>query len=154
MSQVDKHESSGPASSQPARAQESQTAWQREVLYHHRMRTRLSNERKYLGWLRVCLGMITLGFVVERLGLFLAQLQGTIAQDLPNLLLWAPLAIYSMGAVTIGVATWEFFADRRRITQREHHESRLLFALILLLFVFVLTIAFILWVPDLPIANM
>ena len=36
---------------------ENQTEWQRKVLYHHRTRTALGNERKYFGWM-------TLGCVV------------------------------------------------------------------------------------------
>jgi putative membrane protein len=124
------------------------TQWQRKVLYHHRKRSRLSSERNYLSWLRVSLGLITLGFVVERLELFLARFQGTSAQKLPELFLCAPYVIYFMGIVTICVATWEFFADRREIMMEERRERRLMLVLIVLILMFIVFIALLLWLPG------
>jgi uncharacterized membrane protein YidH (DUF202 family) len=126
-----------------------QTTWEREVLYHHRVRTELSNERKYLGWLRVSLGLVTLGFVVERLDLFLADASGGPPPDLAAVLLWAPLAIFGLGGLTIAVATWEFFADRGRIRALQPRRSRLLIALVLVTLVSVVVIAVLLWLPGL-----
>ena len=130
------------------KTKEEQTEWQRKVLYHQRTRTDFSNERKYLGWLRVSLGMITLGFVVERLDLFLARSQEMGTQAVSGILVWAPLIIYLTGSVTICVATWEFFRDRSRIAAEEGRKSWLLFALIFLVLVFVLLIALLLWLPG------
>lgn len=150
MNQEEKHEHSNATVSRSPKANEEQAEWQRKVLYHQRMRTHLNNENKYLGWLRVSLGMVMLGFVVERLDLFLASSRGIGPKELPDILLWAPLVIYCMGGVTIFVATWEFFSDRRQIMAEVKRDSRLLFALILLILVFVLIIALILWLSGIP----
>jgi putative membrane protein len=125
-----------------------QTEWQRKMLYHNRARTELGNERKYLGWLRVSLGMITLGFVVERLDLFLARMSDTPKPQVAGMLLWAPLMIYGLGCVTIAAATWEFFADRKRITAEEARGSCVLVALVLAMLVCVVLIAVLLWFPG------
>lgn len=140
-----------PGSSQsgpPRDAAESPATWRAKVLYHHRTRSDLNNERKYLGWLRVSLGLITLGFVVERLDLFVGQALGAAGNVEAPVLRWAPWLIYAMGGVTIAVATWEFFADRRKIMEERTRGSRLLVALILLTLVIVLLIAALLWIPS------
>jgi uncharacterized membrane protein YidH (DUF202 family) len=125
-----------------------QTDWQRKVLFHHRTRTALGNERKYLGWLRVSLGMITLGFVVERLDLFLDKTTGLTPTEVRRVLLWAPLLIYGMGCITIAAATWDFFADRKRIADEQPRNSRILVGLVLATLVCLLLIAVLLWVPG------
>ncbi|MFZ1863526.1 MAG: DUF202 domain-containing protein [Polyangiales bacterium] len=131
--------------SQPS---DKETEWQRKVLYHHRTRTALGNERKYLGWLRVSLGMITLGFVVERLDLFLARTAGLPPPQVQGVLLWAPLVIYGLGCVTIAGATWEFFTDRKRIATEQPRGSSVLLALILMTLGCVVLIAVLLWFPG------
>ena len=40
----------------------------------NRTRDHLANERTFLAWVRTALGLIGLGFVLARMGLFLAQL--------------------------------------------------------------------------------
>lgn len=141
-------EKTRPPNTSESGAEEKQTEWQRKVLYHHRTRTALGNERKYLGWLRVSLGMITLGFVVERLDLFLSKSAGLQPTEVRSFLLWAPLVIYGMGCVTIAAATWDFFASRRRIAHERPRDSRVLVGLVLATLVCVLLIAVLLWVPD------
>lgn len=41
-----------------------------------RVRDHLANERTFLAWVRTALGLIGLGFVLARMGLFLRQLAG------------------------------------------------------------------------------
>jgi putative membrane protein len=41
-----------------------------------RVRDHLANERTFLAWVRTSLGLIGLGFVLARMGLFLRQLSG------------------------------------------------------------------------------
>lgn len=122
-------------------AADDEKEWRRRMLFHQHIRTDLSNERKYLGWLRVSLGLITLGFVVERLDLFLARASDLPPTGIDPVLLWAPLAIFGLGGVTIAIATWEFFADRRRIAAEQTRGSRLLVALVLTTLVSVVAIA-------------
>jgi putative membrane protein len=45
----------------------------------NRVRDHLANERTFLAWVRTALGMIGLGFVLARMGLFLRQLAVTAA---------------------------------------------------------------------------
>ncbi len=117
------------------------------MLYLQRVRTSLGNERKYLGWLRVSLGMITLGFVVERLDLLLARATGVPPARVSPALTWAPLLIFGIGVVTVGVATWEFFSDRKRITNEQSRGSRLLVALVLMILLAMGLIALLLALP-------
>ncbi len=141
-------EKSEPPSPPPDTAAAEQREWRRKMLYHQGIRTDLGNERKYLGWLRVSIGMITLGFVVERLDLFLARASDGTSGGVGTVLQWAPLLIFGLGSVTIGIATWEFFADRRRIAAERRRGSQLLVALVLLTLVLVLLIAVLLWSPG------
>lgn len=109
--------------------------WRRRMLFNQRERTALSNERKYQGWLRVSVGMATLGFVVERLELFLHSWdrsgtgRGMSGPEHPALLL-TPLAVYGLAALTIGIATWDFLAERRRLQAEEGHRGPLLSVLV------------------------
>jgi inner membrane protein YidH len=137
-----------PLRSEPRNAAEDVVTWRAKVLYHHRTRSDLTNERKYLGWLKVSLALITLGFVVERLDLFLRRALGVSAPAPSPLIGWAPWLIYAMGGITIAVATWEFFSDRRKIAKETPRGSRLLVALILLILVSVLLVAVLLWMPT------
>lgn len=121
--------------------------WRRSVLYHQKVRTSLGNERKYLGWVRTSLAMVTLGFVVERLDLFLARALGQSPVELTPLLRWAPLLVFAVGAVMIVVATWEFFADRKRIGEGKSRASRLLDALVWLTLAAIVVLAILLLVP-------
>lgn len=126
---------------------EDMSAWQREMLYQQRTRTDLANERKYLGWLRASLALVTLGFVVERVDLFLARSRGRSMSELTSELRFAPMVIFGLGALTIGVATWEFFADQRRIDRKQPRGSWLLVTLIIMTLVSVVVIAGLLVIP-------
>lgn len=122
--------------------------WQRRMIYYQRTRTGLDNERKYLGWLRVSLGMVTLGFVIERLDLFLMRISDSAPTTIPSVLRWTPLVVYSAGALVIAVATWEFFADRRRIEAESGRKSWLLMMLILMMLLSVVVVAVLLLLPG------
>jgi uncharacterized membrane protein YidH (DUF202 family) len=114
--------------------------WRRRMLYYNRTRTELSNERKYLGWLGVSLGMISLGFVVERVDLFLARASGAARVAVP-VLRWAPLLIFGMGTLMIIIATWEFVADGRRIASGRDRRSVLRSALVWMTLVSLVAVA-------------
>jgi uncharacterized membrane protein YidH (DUF202 family) len=114
--------------------------WQRKVLYFQRIRTDLSNERKYVSWLGVSIALISLGFVVERLDYFLAAPSEQTASA-TGVLPWASRIIFALGCLTIVTATWEFFADRRRIAAELPRSSRTLIALMLTIAVTIIVIA-------------
>jgi putative membrane protein len=121
--------------------------WQREMLYQQRTRTDLGNERKYLGWLRVSLALITLGFIVERVDLFVAKSTGESPAEMASELRFAPMVIFALGAITVAIATWEFFADQRRIDEERPRGSRLQMALIVMTLVSIIVIAALLVLP-------
>lgn len=66
-------------------------------------------ERTLLAWVRTAIGLIGLGFVVARFGLFLrlvrAQPDGDIVQHVPSAILGVVLSL--IGAATAAVATWQ-----------------------------------------------
>ena len=64
-------------------------------------------ERTLLAWLRTSIGMIALGFVVARFGLFLQLVRSHTdpAPHLPSAVLGILLSL--AGALTAGVATWQ-----------------------------------------------
>ncbi len=114
--------------------------WQRKVLYYQKTRTDLANERKYVSWLGVSIALVSLGFVVERLDLFLKPVSGHTA-DAPGALPWAPRIIFALGCLTIVTATWEFFADRRRFAAETPRGSRIVVGLMMIIAVTIVTIA-------------
>jgi putative membrane protein len=46
-----------------------------------KVRDHLANERTFLAWVRTSLGLLGLGFVLARMGLFLRQIEVTAAAD-------------------------------------------------------------------------
>ena len=132
------------------RSEDERTEWESKVLYQQETSTKLMNERKYLSWVRVSLSLITLAFVVERVDLFLARSSQTMPQpQVHGVLFWAPLLIYALGSITIAIATWEFFADRKRIAKAQSPGSSLLAALIVMTLLTVVLIAVLLVAPSL-----
>ncbi len=53
------------------------TDWQRGMLYQNVQRSKLSNERNFINWLRTSVGLITLGFIVERFHVLLGAVHAT-----------------------------------------------------------------------------
>jgi putative membrane protein len=66
-------------------------------------------ERTLLAWLRTSIGMIALGFVVARFGLFLQLVRSHADPSTPAHLPSAVLGVMMSlaGALTAGVATWQ-----------------------------------------------
>jgi putative membrane protein len=66
-------------------------------------------ERTLLAWVRTAIGLIGLGFVVARFGLFLRMIRahdgGDIGRHLPSVVLGLTLAL--VGALVAAVATWQ-----------------------------------------------
>lgn len=130
-------------------AKEERHSWQQHVLYHHRVRTALSNERAFIGWLRLGIALVSLGFVVERLDLFLARMQGGSPPPVTSLMTWAPLAIYGMGSGTLVIATSKFFIDKARIESEAPLHRRTIVGLVLIALATMVLIALLLGVPEL-----
>jgi putative membrane protein len=106
-----------------------------------RTRDHLANERTFLAWVRTSLGLITLGFVLARMGLFLRQL----ALETPGISHHAASATANananahsgheymvvgvvfliFGALIAGFAAWLHDRNRRAIDLETYTPSRL-----------------------------
>lgn len=104
----------------------------------------LHNERKFLSWIRTSIALITLGFIVERFSLYLATISAYPADGgmkEPDYITLLGLAFFFLGALIILVATWEFFADRRRINGKRSESTLILDVLILAVLVFLMAVS-------------
>lgn len=109
---------------------------------------RINNERKFLAWIRTSLGLLTLGFIVERFGLFIySTISGNpkTTTQLPSFFNIITIAFFVLGGIMLGVATFEFFQDRKRINHETEESTITLDILIIctLIFLAVVSIAFI-----------
>ena len=108
----------------------------------------INNEWKFLAWIRTSLGLLTLGFIVERFGLFLYSTmsgKATSAAELPSFFNIITISFFVLGGIMLGVATFEFFQDRKRINHETEESTITLDILIIctLIFLAVVSIAFI-----------
>jgi len=94
------------------------TDWQRAMLFQNIQRTRLSNERNFLNWVRASVAFITLGFVVHRFELFASGQTEVVNGGLSSVAaFWVPLLFFTLGGVTVGLSTWEYFRVSREVDQ-------------------------------------
>lgn len=77
------------------------------------VREHLANERTLLAWVRTGVGLISVGFVVERAGAFAAGSSGDPAAASTAF----GLALVALGSLTLIVGSVEFFRNRRMITE-------------------------------------
>ncbi|MGD8618851.1 MAG: DUF202 domain-containing protein [Gammaproteobacteria bacterium] len=85
-----------------------------------RYRDHAANERTYLAWVRTGITVMVLGFIVEKFEIFLASLQGLLAEKVhvvahskgPELI---SLALVSFGVVVIVVGTLRFFRVKSQL---------------------------------------
>ncbi len=86
-----------------------------------RTRDHLANERTFLAWIRTTLGLLGLGFVLARMGIFLRQ----IAADIPGAqpqhantgheFLVSGVVFLAIGTGLAGAAAWIHDRNRRAI---------------------------------------
>jgi putative membrane protein len=76
------------------------------------VREHLANERTLLAWVRTGVGLISVGFVVERAGAFAAGSSGDAAAASTAF----GLALVGLGCLTLIVGSVEFFRNRRMIS--------------------------------------
>jgi len=104
----------------------------------------ITNERKFLAWVRVSIALVTLGFIVQRFDIFLNSMVGTNFKgrldEVHHVYEQIPLVFFILGAVIIAVATVEFFVDRRRINKSAKNTSIVLDVLIICLLVFIVIV--------------
>lgn len=81
-------------------------------------------ERTFLAWTRTGLALMTFGFVIARLGLFLKQMQGMTGSasqnsSSPAASLWIGTAIVVLGIVVQGLSLYEYHQLRRKFLAGE-----------------------------------
>ena len=82
------------------------------------LRVVLANERTLLAWVRTSLGIMAFGFVVARLGLWLAQVQPATHTGGS---LWVGVSLVVFGSVSLAVAGGRFVRAHRAILAGETH---------------------------------
>lgn len=103
-----------------------------------------SNERKFLNWIQIAIAVITVGFLVERLGLSKSteSVIGVLGITTTGVItFWMPLTFFILGGIIIVVATGEYYLDRKRINQIQAESTTRLDVLIISVLTLLLVIA-------------
>ena len=94
-------------------------------------RDHLANERTFLAWVRSCIAIVGLGFVVARFGLLIRELSGRASHGASfPLSTGIGVALVVCGAVLVILATLRYRGTERAIEQNDYRPSS---ALLLLL---------------------
>jgi putative membrane protein len=86
-----------------------------------RTRDHLANERTFLAWVRTALGLLGLGFVLARMGIFLRQIAAEIPGAQPNPantgheFLVSGVVFLAIGTGLTGLSAWIHDRNRRAI---------------------------------------
>ena len=75
-------------------------------------REHLANERTLLAWVRTGVGLISVGFVVERAGALAGGDSVAVSE-------FFGIALVALGCLALIVGSFEFFANRRMIRKNE-----------------------------------
>jgi putative membrane protein len=85
----------------------------------------LANERTFLAWIRTCIAVISLGFVIARFGVWLRELAARIDPKIgiqsTRFSLMVGVAMMAFGSVLTFLAAWRYHAINRDI-ERGHYE--------------------------------
>ncbi len=84
-------------------------------------RDHLANERTFLSWIRLGLGLVTLGFVIARFGIFLEQLvnAGTVKQSTTHFSVPVGVGLVLLGPLFVGLAAHRFFLTEHEIDSEQ-----------------------------------
>ena len=85
-----------------------------EIPAEHRASEHLANERTFLAWVRTNIALISLGFVLARLGIWLRD-DGMNAPRVLNRTPPLGIALMGLGAVLTVLAAWHYDALNRQI---------------------------------------
>ncbi|MDG2989709.1 DUF202 domain-containing protein [Candidatus Synechococcus calcipolaris G9] len=96
-----------------------------------RQREHQANERTYLAWLRTSIALISFGFAIARFGIFVKQLQLSLAPQEPRIYTLATSENLGMALVVFGIfmivaALWSYNQSFRQIEQGNYQPNRLM----------------------------
>lgn len=96
-----------------------------------RQREHQANERTFLAWLRTSIALIGFGFALARFGLFLRQLETSVAKQASPTHSFISSQSLGVGLVFVGIiiiifALWRYNQVFRQIEQGDYQPSRLL----------------------------
>ena len=87
-------------------------------------RDHLANERTFLAWIRSCIAVMALGFVVARFGLLLREVGQSPARHTPaGLSTGFGVVLVACGALLVTLATLRYRDTTRAIDQGTYHPS-------------------------------
>ena len=94
-----------------------------------RVRDQLANERTFLAWVRTALGLIGLGFVLARMGLFFQQLAMAGGEALPRRMraghefMITGVVFLVLGTALCGWTGWLYHRTRRAIDEERYEPA-------------------------------
>jgi len=88
----------------------------------------LANERTFLAWIRTCIAVISLGFVIARFGVWLRELATQISPKAEvqrtSFSLFVGVAMMALGCALTILAAWRYRAINRAIDRGEFQADR------------------------------
>jgi putative membrane protein len=97
----------------------------REIPAEHRAQEHLANERTFLAWVRTTIALVSLGFVITRLGLWLRE-SGMKVPRLAHSVSPLGIGLMGFGALLTALAAWHYDAVNRQIEAGVVKTDRLL----------------------------
>ena len=96
--------------------------------HSHHVTDHLANERTFLAWIRTAVGIITLGFVVSKFGLYLRVLARSTSNVVPSSSHSAIIGfiLVALGVGMVGAALLRYLRSQRLIEEGSYRPSRLL----------------------------
>jgi len=98
---------------------------QRDQDVSAKLRDHLANERTFLAWIRTCIALIALGFVIERFSLIVEAMIPQLAAVgiAPRLSATFGTVIVAAGGILIVFSTFRFIRTNRRIEAGTYRSS-------------------------------
>jgi len=88
----------------------------------------LANERTFLAWIRTCVAVISLGFVIARFGVWLRELAARLDPKIEvgntKFSLLVGVAMMAFGSVLALLAAWRYHSINRAIDRGEFQVDR------------------------------